>query len=111
MKLILDANLSWRLIERLKPYFEDCFHVDHVGLITPATDISIWNYALKNNLVIITNDEDFINLINMKGFPPKIVLLKTGNQSNNYIFELLIKHIQVINDFQLSGDIGLLEIF
>jgi len=30
------------------------------------------------NFIIVTNDDDFLNLTNMKGFPPKVVLLRTG---------------------------------
>jgi predicted nuclease of predicted toxin-antitoxin system len=78
MKLLLDANISWRLANRLKAYFEDCFHVDHIGLEIPAKDTAIWNFALTANLIIVTNDEDFLNFSNIKGFPPKIVLLRTS---------------------------------
>jgi len=59
MKLLLDANISWRLILKLKLHFEDCFHVDHIGITVPAKDIEIWNFALSNNLIIVTNDNDF----------------------------------------------------
>ena len=60
MKLLLDANLSWRMVAVLKQYFDDCFHVDHIGLTVPAKDSEIWNYALENGLIIVTKDEDFI---------------------------------------------------
>ena len=85
MKLLLDANISWRLAGKLQTHFNDCFHVDHLGLVVPAKDAEIWNHALLNNLIIVTNDEDFLNLANVNGFPPKVVLLRTGNQSNSYI--------------------------
>jgi predicted nuclease of predicted toxin-antitoxin system len=111
MKLLLDANISRRLTTKLKIHFEDCFHVDHIGLIIPAKDIEIWNYALVNNLIIVTNDDDFLNLSNVKGFPPKIVLLRTGNQSNSYIEDLLIKHKNTIETFYMSDENGVLEIF
>ena len=55
------------------------------GLAVPANDIEIWDYALINNLIIVTNDDDFLNLATHKGFPSKVVLLHTGNQSNNYL--------------------------
>jgi predicted nuclease of predicted toxin-antitoxin system len=110
MKLLLDANLSWRLVNKLKLYFEDCFHVDHVGLTVPAKDSEIWNYALINNLIIATNDDDFLNLASGKGFPPKVILLGTGNQSNGYILELLITHRDDINALDNSGEYGFLEI-
>lgn len=111
MKLLLDANLSWRLCNKLKSYFDDCLHVDFIGLTVPAKDFEIWDYAQKNNLIIVTNDDDFIDLLNVKGFPPKIILLRTGNQSNSFIEKVLIKEHLNISPFINNDDIGLLEIF
>ena len=110
MKLLLDANVSWRLTTRLKSYFEECLHVDHIGLNIPPSDTEIWNYALINNLIIVNNDEDFLDFANVKGFPPKVILLKTGNQSNNYIEALLIKHSANIQSLHQSDDYGILEL-
>jgi predicted nuclease of predicted toxin-antitoxin system len=90
MKLLLDVKISWRLIVQLQFYFDDCFHVDHIGLTLPAKDIEIWNYALNNDLIIVTNDAGFLKPANQKGVPPKVVLLRTGNQSSNYLTTLLI---------------------
>ena len=75
MKLLLDANLSWRLISVLKQHFDDCMHVDSIGFPLPVKDSQIWNYAKQNGLIIVTNDEDFMNMMNAYGFPPKVVLL------------------------------------
>ena len=111
MKLLLDANISWRLTTRLKPHFEECLHVDHAGLNVPAKDIDIWDYALDNDFIIVTNDEDFLDLVNIKGFPPKLILLKTGNQSNSYIEALLMKHKADIQSLHQSDDYGILELF
>jgi predicted nuclease of predicted toxin-antitoxin system len=110
MKLLLDANLSWRLTTVLKKHFTDCVHVDKSGLEIPAADNEIWDYALKNNFVIVTNDEDFLDFSNVKGFPPKVVLLRTGNQSSQYIESLLIKHKSTLESFVISEEFGLLEI-
>jgi predicted nuclease of predicted toxin-antitoxin system len=111
MKLLLDANISWRLVTKLNLHIEECMHVDNTDLPVPAKDIEIWNYALANNFIIVTNDEDFLNLLNIKGFPPKIVLLKTGNQSNNFISNLLIKHFDDINSLSTSPEYGVLELY
>ena len=111
MKLLLDANVLWRLTAHLQPYFKACFHVDFIGLPNPAKDIEIWNFALLNDFIIITNDEDFLNLSSTKGFPPKVVLLKTGNQSNQYIESLLIKHKASIELLHQSVENGVLELF
>ena len=110
MRLLLNANVSWRLATRLQPYFS-CSHVDHIRLNVPAKDIEIWNYALANDCIVVTNDEDFLNLLNIKGYPPKLILLKTGNQSNNYIEALLIKHKNDIQSLNVSNEYGVLELF
>ena len=67
MKLLLDANLSWRLAEKLKAHFTDCLHVDKTGLTVPAKDAGIWTYALQHNFVLVTNDDDFLDLARVKG--------------------------------------------
>ena len=110
MKLLLDANLSWRLVAVLKQHFEDCLHVDSVGLSVPAKDAEIWDYARKNNMIIVTNDEDFIDFMNVKGFPPKVILLKIGNQLRLFIANLLIRRKEEILAFSISNEVGLLEI-
>lgn len=66
--------------------------MDQTGLPVPAKDIDIWTFAKEKNFIIVTNDEDFLNFLNLKGFPPKVILLRTGNQSNKNICEILIQH-------------------
>ena len=110
MKLLLDANLSWRLTATLQQHFTTCLHVDSIGLSVPATDQAIWNYAKENDLLIVTNDEDFPDLVNLRGFPPKVILLRTGNQSTLFIANLLIIRKENILSLYESQDYGLLEI-
>jgi predicted nuclease of predicted toxin-antitoxin system len=109
MKILLDANISWKLVNKLKPIFGECAHVDLIGLNVPANDIDIWNYAFDNGYIIITKDNDFADLMEIKGFPPKIVLLKTGNNSSQAIMELLISAKLEIEDLE-KNNFGLLEI-
>lgn len=110
MKLLLDANLSWRMLPTLKLHFEECFHVDYIGISIPARDREIWDYAKLHDLIIVTNDEDFVDLMNIEGFPPKVILLKTGNQSRNTVLNLLIHHLEDIKLFFNSPNSGVIEI-
>jgi len=41
MKLLLDANLSWRLCSELSQYFDEVKHVDNIDLNVPAKDHEI----------------------------------------------------------------------
>ena len=109
MKILFDANISWKLVNKLSQIFGECAHVDYIGLDVPVEDIDIWNYALDNGYIIMTKDNDFADLLEMNGFPPKVVLLKTGNNSNTAIAELLISAKQMIEDLE-NNDFGLLEI-
>jgi len=109
MKILLDANISWKLVNSLKPIYGECAHVDLIGLNVPAEDIDIWNYALSNGFIIITKDNDFVNLLELNGFPPKVVLLRTGNNSSQSLTELLKSIIPMVEDLEKSN-YGLLEI-
>jgi predicted nuclease of predicted toxin-antitoxin system len=109
MKLLLDANISWKLTKLLEPIFGECIHVDLIDLTVPAQDIDIWNYASKNGYTIITKDNDFVDLLEVEGFPPKVVLLKTGNNSSKALAELLINTKPMIEDLE-NSNYGLLEI-
>ncbi|MCW3108804.1 MAG: hypothetical protein JWQ09_3310 [Segetibacter sp.] len=111
MKLLLDANLSWRMIAVLQQHFDSCVQVDRLQeLEVPAKDTEIWNYAKEHNLIIVTNDEDFVDLVNVKDFPPKVVLLRTGNQSRLFLCNLLIQRKPEIELLEKSRETGLLEI-
>ena len=109
MKILLDANISWKLVNKLNHIYGECNHVDHIGLTVPVKDIDIWNYAHKNGHVIITKDSDFMDLLDTHGFPPKIVLLRTGNNNSQALLDLLISIKEKIDEL-VESDIGILEI-
>ena len=108
--LLLDANVSWRSVAVLKSHFDDCVHVDDTGLQCPAKDLEIWDYAQEREMVIVTNDEDFLRLSTLRGFPPKVLLLRTGNQSRKFIEHLLISLKSQIEMFLESSEHGVLEV-
>ena len=110
MKLLLDANLSWRLVKIMSSHFEQTEHVERCGLPIPASDTEIWNWAKDNQALIVTNDEDYYYFSMQKGFPPKVILLRTGNQSTQNVKELLIRHHDQIQALNNSTEYGLLEI-
>ena len=54
-----------------------------------ADDLSIWNFAKTNNLVIVTQDSDYSDWNKLRGAPPKIVCLRCGNASVDQIQQKL----------------------
>ena len=51
---------------------------------------SIWSFALKNNYVILTKDNDFDQRSQVYGCPPKVVHLVCGNKSTIHIANLVV---------------------
>jgi predicted nuclease of predicted toxin-antitoxin system len=109
MKLLLDANLSWRLTTVLSKNYGECVHVNKIGIPVPPTDTQIWNYAAEYGYIIITQDSDFLNFLETKGYPPKVVLLRTGNISRNQAEAILLQAKPLLEELN-QGDLGLLEI-
>ncbi|WP_461255191.1 DUF5615 family PIN-like protein [Treponema sp. R80B11-R83G3] len=109
MKLLLDANLSWRLTSVLSEYFGECVHVNKTELPKPVKDTEIWNYAAANGYTIITQDSDFLHLFEIKGYPPKVILLRVGNIDRKTAEKILLQAKSSILELE-NGDYGLLEI-
>ena len=78
MKLLLDENLSPRLVGGLADMFEGSVHVRHVGLAR-ATDAAIWAYAGDHRLTIVSKDSDFHQMSFVWGPPPKVIWIRRGN--------------------------------
>jgi len=63
VKLLLDQNISFRVSRLLSGTFEHVQQIKEIGLVD-ASDLEIWNYAYKNDFVIVTFDSDFVDLAN-----------------------------------------------
>ncbi len=109
MKLLLDQNLSRRLLPALKSHFPGSSQTALLGL-DKSTDLQIWEFARKENFAIVTKDADFIEMALLKGWPPKIVRLDLGNVTNDLVLACLLKHREAIAQFLMAGQDGVLEI-
>ena len=111
MKFIFDENISYRIIKKIAHKVPNSIHANSIVLNRPAKDIEIWEYAKRNNYLLVTFDEDFQDLANLYGFPPKVILLRTGNSSTEFISEIILNKLSDILQFYESEIHGLLEIF
>jgi predicted nuclease of predicted toxin-antitoxin system len=108
MKLLFDQNISFRIINRISDIFPDSKQVRELGLEN-SKDVQIFEFAKKNNYTIVTFDSDFCDLVTIRGFPPKIIWLRTGNSTTNKLESLIRKNKELIQIF-LSENYGCLEI-
>jgi len=81
MKLLLDENLSPRLLAILADVFPNSAHVDRIGL-GGATDQEVWQFAKDNDFVLTSKDSDFYEKSMLYGHPPKVIWVKRGNCTN-----------------------------
>lgn len=73
-------------------------------------DATIWEYARQNDVIIVSKDNDFRQLIFLKGAPPKVVWLSVGNAGTEAICHLLQDKLSSLEAFKADPDAGLLPI-
>jgi predicted nuclease of predicted toxin-antitoxin system len=110
VKLLFDENISYRIKKRIEKTFPETLHISDTELLFPAKDAEIWNWAKSNEYVIVTYDEDFEQFVNVKGYPPKVILLRPGNQSTAHIAGVLASSYDQIVSFLQNEEVGCLEI-
>ena len=105
MKLLLDENLSPRLVQALQSLYPGSVHAREVGLET-AGDEAVWAYAAANDLAIVSKDADFLQRSLLFGHPPKVIWIRRGNCSTTQIEALLRDHhyeVQAFNDDRITA--------
>ena len=75
MKLLLDENLSRKLVVRLAELYPESAHVGEVDMLE-SPDREIWEFAKARGFVIASTDSDFYELATTIGPPPKVVWLR-----------------------------------
>src|SRR6185437_1809286 len=110
VKLLFDQNLSHQLPARLADLFPQSAHDRLIGM-ERASDTIIWDYAVQNGYVIVTQDSDFVERSKLRGAPPMVVWLRCGNATPQKIEALLRAHSTSIIDLSQPGGGIYLEIF
>ena len=109
MKLLFDQNISFRILAQLSPGFSSSTHVKSAGLQN-STDKEIRDYAKVNGFVIVSQDSDFNDLMNLYGFPPKIIWIRMGNLRTKELCSVLEGHIEELQQFVQNESLGCFEI-
>lgn len=91
----MDQNISLRVVEKISSVFPEARQVRELGLEN-SSDQHIWQFAKKNDFTIVSFDADFYDLASLKGHPPKIIWLRTGNTRSQDIAQLLLNKVESI---------------
>ena len=111
IRILIDQNISHRIIPKISTTFSAVEHVRNLGL-QQASDYEIFLQARGQQFdAILTIDEDFLNLIQVFGSPPKIIWLRLGNCQTDYIASVLVAYREQIESFMLNDELKILQIF
>ena len=109
MKLLLDENLSRRIIPFLQTAFPGSSQVALLELES-ASDSEIWQYAKTNGFVIVSRDSDFQERSLVAGHPPQVVWLKIPNRSKTVVLNILLDHHTEIEQALIEQNHACVEI-
>jgi predicted nuclease of predicted toxin-antitoxin system len=98
VKLLLDQNLSHKLVEVVRQWFPGSAHVKDFRL-DRAPDSAIWEVAKEKGFVIVSKDDDFHQRSFVLGAPPKVIWLAYGNCSTGDIAKGLTGSESLIRSF------------
>ncbi len=105
MKLLFDQHLSHKLVAQLADEFPASQHVRNLGL-KDGSDDQLWEFAKQEGFVVVTKDEDFHTRSVLRGHPPKVLWIRSGNCSAELVETLLRKNYSEIEKFVADPDTG-----
>jgi predicted nuclease of predicted toxin-antitoxin system len=82
MKFLVDAHLPRRVTAWLAAAGCDAIHTLDLPDANRSTDEQINDVAERDQRVVVTKDADFVDSHLLRGRPPKLLLISTGNISN-----------------------------
>jgi predicted nuclease of predicted toxin-antitoxin system len=89
VKLLLDENLSRRLVPALQSRFPGSSQVALLGL-ERSTDAQLCEYAAQHDFVICSKDDDFQRLVAARSYRPRLIQLALGNVGNDAVLSALL---------------------
>ncbi|MDP1524200.1 MAG: DUF5615 family PIN-like protein [Rhodocyclaceae bacterium] len=103
MKFLVDAQLPRRLCAWLREVGYDVKHTLDLPLGNRTPDSVILDIAARENRIVVTKDDDFVQSYLVHARPDKLLLISTGNIGNAELENLLRTHRIAILDALENG--------
>lgn len=110
MKLLLDENLSRRLVPALEQAYPGTTQVTLIGL-ERASDRELWRYAKQHGYVLVSKDSDFHELTLLDGPPPQLIWLRCGNRQREAMVRILLERRHDIEQALAHPNVAYVELF
>lgn len=109
MKFLVDAQLPKSLADFLSQNGHEGLHTLQLPDKNKTTDKQIIEIAYKENYIVVTKDNDFLESFFLKQEPSTLILIKTGNIPNEELLKIFSFHIKTIE--HIISENSLIEIF
>ncbi|MBI3406965.1 MAG: DUF5615 family PIN-like protein [Planctomycetes bacterium] len=96
MNFLIDAQLPRRLARVLAAAGHDAIHTLDLPNANRTTDAEINSISLQQKRIVITKDADFVDSFLLSNEPYKLLLVSTGNISNNDLETLVTPLISML---------------
>jgi predicted nuclease of predicted toxin-antitoxin system len=93
VKLLLDAQLPRRLARELTAAGHNAQHTLDLPLGNRTSDEEICAVAVREERIVVTKDRDFVVSFWLRRLPPKLLLISTGNISNDALSHLITANL------------------
>jgi len=96
MKFLVDAQLPRRLVKRLREAGHDARHTLDLPRRNRTTDSEIISTAAREDRVVVSKDGDFVNSFLISRRPARLLLIATGNITNDELDALVMSNLTSI---------------
>lgn len=103
MRFILDNNIPPRLVSRLVDLGHDSVHVQNTAKGSDTEDPEIGFLADAQDRIVLTKDKDFHKLHMITGSPKRVVMIRLGNCSMNYLWSVLSSRLGELEKYFADG--------
>ena len=110
MKLLLDHNISHKLVARLADIFPDTTQTRLLNF-GRTNDPQLWLFAKAHGYVFVSKDRDVAELAILRGAPPKVIWLRMGNCTTVAVERTLRSNLDAIMDLVRDPHQVVLELF
>ncbi|BAY16956.1 hypothetical protein NIES21_27900 [Anabaenopsis circularis NIES-21] len=104
MTIWIDAHLS----PAIATWISNTFGITALALrdvgLRDAEDLEIFEAAKTQEVIFVTKDSDFVDLVERLGTPPQIIWLTCGNTSNSRLQEILIATLPKALELLRAGE-------
>jgi predicted nuclease of predicted toxin-antitoxin system len=96
MKFLVDAQLPQRLAQLLQTLGQNALHTLSLPAANRTTDTEIIRIADTEDRAVITKDSDFVNSFLVSNRPSRLLLVSTGNITNDELLQVFTTNLTSI---------------